>query len=106
MELSRDELLKTAEAIAAALPVAQLMELQVGRRARQAMAAALPIVHPGDVPDLVLLNATVRTLDARHSVVEAIAVKNGRILALGDTKTIRQQFPLIASQPLPLMSRI
>jgi predicted amidohydrolase YtcJ len=46
-------------------------------------------VHPGDVPDLVLLNARVRTLDAGGRVAEALAVKHGRIMAVGDTRAIR-----------------
>ena len=88
MDISRRELLKAAGAMVAALPLAELAELPVGRRARQAMAATLPQVHPGDVPDVVLLNARVHTLDATGRVAEAIAVKNGRILAVGDTATV------------------
>lgn len=89
MELSRREMLKAAGALVAALPLAEMAEWPLGRRARWAMAATLPRVHPGDVPDLVLLNARVHTLDARGRVAEAIAVKSGRILAVGDTASVR-----------------
>src|SRR5215510_12383435 len=86
---SRRALLKAAGAMVAALPLAALEELPIGRRGRRAMAAGLPRLHPGDVPDVVLLNARVHTLDATGRVAEAVAIKQGRILAVGDTATIR-----------------
>jgi predicted amidohydrolase YtcJ len=86
---SRRELLKAAGAMVAALPLAALGELPIGRRGRRAMAAGLPRVHPGDVPDVALLNARVRTLDASGRTAEAVAIKHGRILAVGDTAAIR-----------------
>lgn len=89
MNVSRRTVLKAAGALVAALPMAELAELPLGRRARQAMAATLPRIHPGDVPDLVLLNARVHTMDAAGRVAEAIALKNGRIMAVGDTKSVR-----------------
>ncbi len=89
MAMSRREMLKAAGALAAALPLAELAELPIGRRARRAMAETLPAARPGDVPDLVLLNARVHTLDPAGRVVQALAVKNGRILAVGDTATVR-----------------
>ncbi|HEV8308066.1 MAG TPA: amidohydrolase [Methylomirabilota bacterium] len=89
MDRLRREFLRAAGAVVAALPLAELAELPIGRRGREAMAAALPAVHPGDVPDMVLLNARVRTLDTAGRLAEAIAVKHGRILAVGDTASIR-----------------
>ena len=88
MEAVRRALLK-AGALLAGLPLAELADLPIGRRSRQALAATLPRVHPGDVPDLVLLNARVRTMTAGTPLAEAIAVKHGRIIAVGDTATIR-----------------
>jgi len=85
MDLSRRELLKVAGAMVGALPLAELMELPIGRRGREAWAATLPNVHRGDVPDMVLLNARVNTMDASGRMVEAIAIKHGRIMALGRT---------------------
>jgi predicted amidohydrolase YtcJ len=93
MSVSRRELLRAATAIVAGLPLAELAGLPIGRRAREAMAATLPAFQPGDVPDLVLLNARVRTLaggDPAGQTAEAIAVKQGRILAVGDTASIRR----------------
>ena len=89
MNLSRRGAMKAAAALVAGLPISELAELPIGRRARHAMAAGLPRVHPGDVQDLVLLNARVHTMDATGRVAEAIAVKHGRIVAVGDTASVR-----------------
>ena len=89
MRVTRRELLKAAGATVAALPLAGLAELPVGRRSQQVLAAALPLVHPGDVPDVVLLNARVHTMDASGRVAQAMAIKNGRIVAVGTTARIR-----------------
>ena len=40
--------------------------------------------------DLVLLNGTVITVDARDSIVEALAVKDGRIVFVGSNTAVRQ----------------
>jgi predicted amidohydrolase YtcJ len=90
MGLSRREMLTAVGAMVAAWPVGELGRLLIGRRSRLAMAATLPPFQPGDVPDLVLLNARVRTLDAAGQTAEAIAVKHGRILSVGDTATVRR----------------
>jgi hypothetical protein len=39
--------------------------------------------------DTIVINANVRTMDAAHPGAKALAVKNGRIVALGDTDSIR-----------------
>jgi predicted amidohydrolase YtcJ len=87
--VSRREWLRAAGALAAALPLGELAGWPIGLRGREALAATAPRVHPGDVPDVVLLNARVHTLDAGGRMAEAIAVKHGRIMAVGDTPTIR-----------------
>ena len=46
------------------------------------VCAAVP--NPSTAPDTIFLGATVRTLDPANPVAEAIAVKNGRIVAVGD----------------------
>ena len=43
----------------------------------------------GEKADLVLLNGKVLTVDEKDTVTEAVAVKSGRILKIGDTATIR-----------------
>src|SRR6266446_2803774 len=86
MSVSRRAVLKT---LLAGIPVAELAQLPIGRRAREAAAATALRVHPGDAPDMVLLNARVYTMDRANRIVEAIAVKNERIMAVGDTKSIR-----------------
>ena len=43
---------------------------------------------PKEPADLIIHHAKVVTVDARFSVVEAVAVKAGRIVGLGDDETI------------------
>src|SRR2546429_9216965 len=40
-------------------------------------------------PDLVLHNGRISTVDARNSTVEAIAIKNGEIVATGRNRRVR-----------------
>ena len=42
-----------------------------------------------NVPDLVLINAKILTLDEQSSVVEAVAVRDGKILATGTSASIK-----------------
>jgi predicted amidohydrolase YtcJ len=42
-----------------------------------------------DAPTLVLLNGKVLTMDGQSRVAEALAIRDGRILAVGDSATIR-----------------
>lgn len=53
--------------------------------------AAPAVAQQGDfnTPDLVLINAKVQTLDAQSSVTEAIAVRDGKILATGSSTSIK-----------------
>ncbi|PYM15439.1 MAG: hypothetical protein DMD81_15040 [Candidatus Rokuibacteriota bacterium] len=88
MDRMRRALLR-AGALLAGMPLAGLADAPIGRRSRDALAATLPRIHPGDVPDVVLLNARVRTMSAAAPLAEAIAVKHGRIMAVGDTAAIR-----------------
>ncbi|MGY4406371.1 amidohydrolase [Bradyrhizobium sp. USDA 3315] len=54
-------------------------------------AAAPATAQPADVnsPDLVLVNGRVLTLDEQSSVTEAIAVRDGKILAVGSSASMR-----------------
>jgi len=45
---------------------------------------------PDVVADLVLTNGTIYTVDAEHTVAEAVAVKDGRIVFVGDSKGARR----------------
>ena len=82
------EVLREAGALAQGLPRAELAGLPAGRRGRQVVFASRPEVRPGDVPDVLVLNARMRTLDAAGRIAEAIAVKHGRIIAVGSTAEI------------------
>ncbi len=52
-------------------------------------AAIVQTGHAALVPDLVLLNATVRTMDPRQPVAEAIAISGNRIAAVGKSSEIQ-----------------
>src|SRR5690348_3135294 len=41
-------------------------------------------------PDLVLFNGRIHTLDAKSTVVQALAVRDGRIVALGTSAQIKK----------------
>ncbi len=56
-----------------------------------AMNAALAQPAPSRVAaDLIILNATVRTMETNHSLAQAVAVTGNRIAAVGATQEIRQ----------------
>ncbi len=67
----------------------------MGKIAAAMLAASLVMGAPAraqrtDAPDLVLLNGKIVTLDASGSVREALAVRDGRILAVGRSAEIRK----------------
>jgi len=71
--LSRRNLLKAAAGVA-------------GAAAGTSAIAAPPSIPPGhDEPELVLTNGKIHTMDDDGRVVDAIAVKNGRFVAVGDS---------------------
>jgi predicted amidohydrolase YtcJ len=86
MQVNRRELIKTAGAMAAALPLA---ELPIGGAGKGALARMQAAFQPGDVPDVLVLNARIYTLDSAGQVAEALAIKNGRIMAVGDIGAVR-----------------
>jgi len=43
----------------------------------------------GDVADLILVNGKLITVDPRDTVTEAVAIRNGRILKLGDNEAVK-----------------
>ena len=53
------------------------------------LAAAVAAPAPAPVADLVLLNGRLLTMDAADRRVEALAVKDGRIVALGRSRALR-----------------
>jgi predicted amidohydrolase YtcJ len=89
MERSTADTVIAARAMLAEHGTARLEALPLGPPARRAVAAGLPRFQPGDVPDTVLLNARVHTLSTGAPTAEAIAIKHGRILAVGDTASVR-----------------
>jgi predicted amidohydrolase YtcJ len=66
------------------------MRLFVARLAALALLAMLvPAAVRAQAPDTVLLNGRIVTLDARSTVAEALAVRDGRIAAVGASAAIR-----------------
>src|ERR1700677_2039359 len=45
----------------------------------------------GQTPDLILIHGKILTVDAKDSVVEAVAVAKGKIIAVGSTADIWRQ---------------
>jgi hypothetical protein len=43
----------------------------------------------GDVADLILVNGRLITVDPRDTITEAVAIRNGRILKLGDNEAVK-----------------
>ena len=46
------------------------------------------MLPPDSLPDLILLNARVHTLDAQHGTVSALAVRGGVITHAGESKSL------------------
>ena len=42
-------------------------------------------------PDLILIHGKILTVDAKDSIVEAVAIAKGKIIAVGSTVDIRRQ---------------
>ncbi len=53
------------------------------------MCATAPFTAAGLAPDLLIVNASIHTMDAARPTAEAIAIHGGRILALGATAELR-----------------
>ena len=71
--------------------VCKLTALAVVGAAMWFAGAAPAAAQQGDfnAPDLVLINAKVLTLDQRSTVTEAVAVRDGKILATGSSASIK-----------------
>lgn len=57
-----------------------------------ALAVVLSSCHPKEAADLILFHGTVYTVDSVFSKAEALAVKDGRILAVGSDADIKQNY--------------
>ncbi|MBI4429359.1 MAG: amidohydrolase [Ignavibacteriales bacterium] len=53
-----------------------------------AFAFLLPSLLPGQPPDLIIHNAIVWTVDERYPVAEAVAIRSGKIIAVGSDENI------------------
>ncbi len=82
-KFTRKEFLSLGAILAGAATVSKL---PFGRRTAQ---AAQPTRGSGIEADLIVVNARVLTMDAATPNAEAVAVKNGRILAVGSSADIR-----------------
>ncbi len=81
MALSRREFIQSGAAATAAL----------GLGLPPAPAQTIPLQEPGVSagPDLVLINGRIFTVDERVPRAEALAVKNGRFVAVGSSDDVR-----------------
>lgn len=61
---------------------------QSANTAATAEPAATPTVNNANAPDLVMVNGKVLTVDANFTIAEALAIKDGRILAVGTSAEI------------------
>ena len=52
-------------------------------------APPVPGLVPGDAADTILVNGNIVTMDAARSTANALAVKAGRVLSVGDDQTVR-----------------
>src|SRR5688572_19868467 len=75
--MKRREFLSAAAA--SALAIAADARITFG----QSSAVPLPVTPAASVPDLLLTNGRIHTMDARNSIVETVAVRNGRFQAVG-----------------------
>jgi len=55
--------------------------------------AAATMRKSGSTPDLILINAKVTTLDKQNPEAQAIAIRDGKFLAVGSEKEVRQAAP-------------
>jgi len=56
-----------------------------------ASPSTIPVstLPPGELADTILVNGNIVTMDAKRSIVKALAVKNGTILSIGDDQAVR-----------------
>jgi hypothetical protein len=64
------------------LSVAGLGALAIAAEARIVFGQA-PVAPAAAVPDLILTNGRIHTMDARNSIVESVAIRSGPFLAVG-----------------------
>lgn len=62
----------------------------VGLAATCGLAATLVLAQGGNAPDAIYVNGTVITMDASARTVQAVAVKDDKIVAVGSTDDIRK----------------
>jgi predicted amidohydrolase YtcJ len=77
----------------AALVLFALVTLPHATVQTQTQAAAVPAGVPAELmryPELVLVNGKVLTVDVAFTIAEAVAVRDGRVLAVGTTAEIRK----------------
>lgn len=53
-------------------------------------ALPTPSLAPGEIADTIFINANIITMDAAGSQVEALAVKDGRILRTGTNEAVQE----------------
>ncbi len=67
----------------------KLAERAAGKPAENAAEAAAPVLPAGEAADTVLVNGNIVTINDRQPSAKALAVKDGKILYVGDEKSAR-----------------
>src|SRR2546422_4817471 len=79
----------------------------LGRVPRVEQPAAAQAAAPGGEPDLIVINGRVLTSDASLPRAEALAVKNGRFVAVGSTSDVRNlataRTPIVDAQRMTVV---
>src|SRR5262245_38259005 len=55
----------------------------------EAQYTARPLVKRSDSPDIILYNGKISSLDAKDSVYQAIAIRDGKVMAVGENAAIK-----------------
>jgi len=92
-ELSRRDFIKLSGAAVGAASLAcgggtKLLEL-TAVPTPVSPAQTIPTLAPGEIADAILVNGNIVTIDAKRSTVKALAIKDGKILFVGDDQAVR-----------------
>ncbi len=68
----------------------KLVELTAIPTPENQAAPPVSALAPGSVPDTILVNGNIVTIDGKRTIAKALAVKNGIIMVVGDDQAVRK----------------